>query len=262
MRCFISSVAVCGSRCRSSHQLLKVDPRRSTYLACGLLVRGDVMVSDVQRNIERVKRDINMVYWNEEGFKVGLCASPPIGQVRLWVSVCVLCGTASPAVCAYPPHPWDVRLRTCASCVCECVHVVCVCECVCVVCVCRACASCMCIVCVCAFFQPYSLLCLANNCSFRFPLKYGRTVAVAVARPSSCDITVVLAAVSYLLRRSLHDRFMRLYAVGAHLHHYTDLMDGAIFRDVCARVRVGRDYCVANHNRDAVSCRPRRMSFR
>ena len=35
------------------HQLIKADPKRSTYLACGLLVRGAVQVSDVQRNIER-----------------------------------------------------------------------------------------------------------------------------------------------------------------------------------------------------------------
>ncbi len=66
----------------STHQLLKVDPRRSTYLACGLFLRGDIMISDVQRNIERIKKDINMAYWNEEGFKVGLCAVPPVSQVR------------------------------------------------------------------------------------------------------------------------------------------------------------------------------------
>ena len=34
-------------------QLIKADPRRSKYLACGLLVRGDVEISDVNRNLAR-----------------------------------------------------------------------------------------------------------------------------------------------------------------------------------------------------------------
>jgi tubulin epsilon len=63
-----------------SHQLLKVDPRRSTYLACGLLLRGDVVVSDVQRSIARIKKDIKLIHWNQDGFKVGLCSVPPVGQ--------------------------------------------------------------------------------------------------------------------------------------------------------------------------------------
>lgn len=61
-------------------QLLKVDPQHSTYLACGLLVRGGVQISDMNRNIERVKRGLNlkMIYWNEEGFKIGLCKEPSL----------------------------------------------------------------------------------------------------------------------------------------------------------------------------------------
>lgn len=35
------------------HQLLKVDPKHSLYLACALMVRGSVEISDVRRNIER-----------------------------------------------------------------------------------------------------------------------------------------------------------------------------------------------------------------
>ena len=37
----------------SSHQLVKCDPRRCVYLACALLLRGAVPVSDIRRNIER-----------------------------------------------------------------------------------------------------------------------------------------------------------------------------------------------------------------
>ena len=35
------------------HQLLKADPKHSLYLACALMVRGNVQISDIRRNIER-----------------------------------------------------------------------------------------------------------------------------------------------------------------------------------------------------------------
>lgn len=35
------------------HQLIKADPKHSLYLACALMVRGNVEISDVRRNIER-----------------------------------------------------------------------------------------------------------------------------------------------------------------------------------------------------------------
>lgn len=62
------------------HQLLRANPRASVYLACGLLLRGNVEVSDVNANIQRLQTDVRMIPWNQEGFKVGLCAVPPIGQ--------------------------------------------------------------------------------------------------------------------------------------------------------------------------------------
>jgi tubulin epsilon len=61
------------------HQLLRVDPRRNTYLACALLARGDVAISDVNRAIGRVKPDLRMIPWNPDGFKIGLCSVPPVG---------------------------------------------------------------------------------------------------------------------------------------------------------------------------------------
>lgn len=36
------------------HQLIQADPKHSLYLACALLVRGNVQVSDLRRNIERL----------------------------------------------------------------------------------------------------------------------------------------------------------------------------------------------------------------
>jgi tubulin epsilon len=57
-------------------QLIRADPRRSTYLACALMVRGRIQVSDVNRNIERMRSKIRTIYWNHDGFKVGICATP------------------------------------------------------------------------------------------------------------------------------------------------------------------------------------------
>ena len=62
------------------HQLIKADPKHSLYLACALMVRGNVEVSDIRRNIERLKPSLNFIHWNQEGWKTGLCSVPPVGQ--------------------------------------------------------------------------------------------------------------------------------------------------------------------------------------
>ena len=61
-------------------QLLRADPRHHRFLACGLLLRGDVTVSDVQRNLARLRPQVELAHWNPDGFKTGLCAAQPIGQ--------------------------------------------------------------------------------------------------------------------------------------------------------------------------------------
>ena len=53
----------------------------SSYLACALMLRGKVNVSDVRRNIERLQSSLHFVHWNQQGWKTGLCSVPPIGQV-------------------------------------------------------------------------------------------------------------------------------------------------------------------------------------
>lgn len=47
----------------------------------GLIIRGPVAFSDVNRNIKKIKDEIDIVYWNKEGFKYGICNVPPVGQV-------------------------------------------------------------------------------------------------------------------------------------------------------------------------------------
>ncbi|XP_011826039.1 PREDICTED: tubulin epsilon chain [Mandrillus leucophaeus] len=62
------------------HQLLRADPKHSLYLACALMVRGNVQISDVRRNIERLKPSLQFVSWNQEGWKTSLCSIPPVGH--------------------------------------------------------------------------------------------------------------------------------------------------------------------------------------
>ena len=35
------------------YQLIRCEPKRGVYLACALMVRGNIEISDVRRNIER-----------------------------------------------------------------------------------------------------------------------------------------------------------------------------------------------------------------
>ncbi|XP_069463954.1 tubulin epsilon chain isoform X2 [Ambystoma mexicanum] len=64
------------------HQLIRADPKHSLYLACALMVRGNVQISDLRRNIERLKPSLQFVSWNQEGWKTGLCSVPPVGHTH------------------------------------------------------------------------------------------------------------------------------------------------------------------------------------
>ena len=62
------------------NQLLRVNPRQELYLACATIVRGKVEISDLRRNIDRLRSSLNFIYWNQEGWKTGLCSVPPVGH--------------------------------------------------------------------------------------------------------------------------------------------------------------------------------------
>ncbi|KAF4091933.1 hypothetical protein AMELA_G00015410 [Ameiurus melas] len=64
------------------HQLMTSDPRRSVYLACALMLRGNVQVSDLRRNIQRLRPTLSFVPWNQEGWKTGVCSVPPVGHAH------------------------------------------------------------------------------------------------------------------------------------------------------------------------------------
>jgi len=65
---------------QSDYQLICSSPLAHRYIAMGLIVRGSVTFSDVNRNINKLRNDVDMIYWNKEGFKYGICNTPPIGQ--------------------------------------------------------------------------------------------------------------------------------------------------------------------------------------
>ena len=55
------------------NQLMRspVPAKSSTYLASAILTRGQgIRVSDLERNVKKLQSQVNMVYWNTEGFKV------------------------------------------------------------------------------------------------------------------------------------------------------------------------------------------------
>jgi tubulin epsilon len=65
---------------KRDNQLLQCDPKSNLYLACALILRGRVQLSDIRRNIERLKPSLDFVSWNQEGWKTGLCSVAPFGQ--------------------------------------------------------------------------------------------------------------------------------------------------------------------------------------
>ena len=65
---------------KGENQLLQCEPKSSLYLSCALMVRGNCQISDIRRNIERLKPSLNFISWNQEGWKTGLCSVPPFGQ--------------------------------------------------------------------------------------------------------------------------------------------------------------------------------------
>ncbi|ESO10597.1 hypothetical protein HELRODRAFT_186652 [Helobdella robusta] len=59
------------------HQMMTSDPRTGVFMACALLVRGRVELSDIRRNVDRLKKTLKFVHWNQDGWKTGLCSTPP-----------------------------------------------------------------------------------------------------------------------------------------------------------------------------------------
>ncbi|CAE7949155.1 TUBE1, partial [Symbiodinium sp. KB8] len=91
----LSSIVDRAATLAGSNALLAVDTPAHTYLACGLLARGDVLVSDVQRNIERLRSTMQLAWFNPDGFKTGICSEPPLDATRSVLALSNNCGIAN-----------------------------------------------------------------------------------------------------------------------------------------------------------------------
>ena len=61
-----------------ANMMIKCDPRHGKYMACTLMYRGDVVPSDVNVAIQKIKskKNIQFVDWCPTGFKVGINYQP------------------------------------------------------------------------------------------------------------------------------------------------------------------------------------------
>lgn len=76
---------------RHETQLMSgVDPRSGVYLTCALLVRSPTIgMTDIRRNISRMKETMRFVKWNQDGWKTSLCSVPSLNRPVLSVmSIC------------------------------------------------------------------------------------------------------------------------------------------------------------------------------
>jgi tubulin epsilon len=63
------------------YQLISVDNlNQGTYLASALIARGNLSIADINNNLNKQKKNLKMVKWNQEGFKIGLCDQPPVNM--------------------------------------------------------------------------------------------------------------------------------------------------------------------------------------
>jgi len=65
---------------KKDNQLLQCEPKANLYLACALMLRGKVSLSDIRRSIDKYRTQLKFIRWNQDGWKTGLCSVPPFGQ--------------------------------------------------------------------------------------------------------------------------------------------------------------------------------------
>jgi len=65
----------------NDHQLISVENiNNGVYLASALIARGNINISDINSNLVKQRKNLKMVSWNHEGFKIGLCDQPPVNM--------------------------------------------------------------------------------------------------------------------------------------------------------------------------------------
>ncbi|XP_075216962.1 tubulin epsilon chain-like isoform X3 [Lycorma delicatula] len=87
---FLKQADLFTSVCSRSNQLLRIDPFAGTILSATLLCRGDMSLSASREYVNKFYKKAQLVSWNQNGVKTGLCSSPLPGY-----SKSVLCLTNS-----------------------------------------------------------------------------------------------------------------------------------------------------------------------
>ncbi|KAI3659851.1 hypothetical protein MP638_006189 [Amoeboaphelidium occidentale] len=62
------------------NQLVTLNGSNDVNLASAVFARGDFELSDVRRNIDKIKKSVKFPTWNEDAWKVGICDAPPHNQ--------------------------------------------------------------------------------------------------------------------------------------------------------------------------------------
>ena len=76
----LSTLEITSELFEPGNMMIKCDPRHGKYMSCTLMYRGDVVPSDVNVAIQRIKskKSIQFVDWCPTGFKVGINHEPPM----------------------------------------------------------------------------------------------------------------------------------------------------------------------------------------
>lgn len=74
--------------------LCDIDPLKGTILSSALLIRGNIALSTVRSNIDKLAKHINFLPWNKDGWKIGICNNPP-----LYSDISINCLTNTSSIC-------------------------------------------------------------------------------------------------------------------------------------------------------------------
>ncbi|RKP16755.1 tubulin, partial [Rozella allomycis CSF55] len=67
--------------------LVDTNPKAHTYLASAVICRGNFTLTDIRRSIDKLKRQLRFVDWNQDGWKVGHCSNPSLLSERTVLSI-------------------------------------------------------------------------------------------------------------------------------------------------------------------------------
>lgn len=81
--------------------LVRSDVRRGVHLAAGVLLRGPFAVSDVNASVLKQQKELNMVSWNPDGFKIGMCSTSSLYSSVTALTVSNNCTISEPLVEGY-----------------------------------------------------------------------------------------------------------------------------------------------------------------